>query len=106
MATHGAARLATIRALSKREAFKRSGFAMTAVKGHAYSLGELPEEWKQQYEAARNEKRITYTVLSYHTPILWIEKDGFGIETIVSPNKRYSNTTTHHQSLANVYVTV
>lgn len=96
MATHGRARTATIRALSNREPFQRSGFNMRGIEGKVSSKGRLPLEWWAKYQASE----VTYTVMSYRTAIAWVESDG----TVTIPEEKYSNTTTHHQNLCRVYL--
>lgn len=83
-------------ALSNRTPFNTYG-SFRAVQG-AYPLPwgtRLPDEWRDQYKAAERDDRITYTVLSYETPIAWVLDDG----TVVRPPVKYSITTTGHQGL-------
>ena len=63
-----------------------------------YSTGALPAEHKEQYLADWND--ITFTVLSYATPIGWVLADG----TVRIPEVRYSQTTTRHQGLVRSYL--
>lgn len=100
MATHGRARELTIKALSNREPFKRPGFAMRGVEGAVSSTGRMPEGSAGMYRANADENMITYTVLSYATPIAWVTREG----TVIIPDASYSNTTTHHQGLCRVYL--
>jgi hypothetical protein len=100
MATHGRARDLTIAALSNRKAFKRSGFAMSAVEGSAYNTGQLPAHDAAEYNTLANQGEVVYTVLSYATPIAYVTKDG----AVRIPDAKYSVTTTHHQSLCRVYL--
>jgi hypothetical protein len=95
MASHGQAREDTMAALRGRKAFRRSGFAMSAIEGAAYSAGRMPEEYANEYMTAANAGRITYTVMSYATPIAWILDDG----TKVQPPVKYSPTTSQHQGM-------
>lgn len=95
MASHGQARTDTLKALRAHQAFKRSGFAMTAIEGAAHSAGRMPEGWAAEYMAAANAGQITYTVMSYATPIAWILDNG----TKVQPPVKYSMTTSQHQGM-------
>lgn len=96
MPTHGAARKATIDALSKREPFQRKGFAMSAYEGKFNGTGRLTGDALAIYSGAQN---VTYTVLSYGTPIAWVA-DGELCIPVVS----YSVTTTQHQNLCRTYL--
>lgn len=100
MATHGKARTTTIRALGNREAFRRHGFNMWAIKGTVSTFGQLSEPFKEQYKVLSINGSIAYTVLSYRTPIAWVTVGG----TVIIPDVHYSVTTTHHQNLARVYL--
>lgn len=100
MPTHGNARKMTIAALSNRAAFKRSGFAMSAIEGPSDSLGIMEGEAREMYLRHRDANEIVYTVKSYATPILWVLKDG----SVINPKVGYSNTTKNHLSLASLYV--
>lgn len=100
MATHGKARTSTIRALGNREPFKRNGFNMRGESGATFLKGYLPDAYWEQYSTLASNGMITYTVLSYNTPIAWVTVSG----TVVIPDVSYSATTTHHQSLCKVYL--
>ena len=81
-------------ALARREPFNTYG-AFRAIEG-AYALPwstRLDGEWRERYEADAN--RITYTVISYRTPIAWVLDDG----QVIIPDVKYSITTTGHQGL-------
>lgn len=95
MATHGLARIATIRALTQREAFKRAGYGMRAIEGKG-DTGRLPLEYYAAYKGAD----VVYTVYSYATPIAWVTSDG----KVVCPDVKYSSTTTSHQRLCQTYL--
>lgn len=98
------------RRLAAREPFTTYG-ALTAYQGagpHAWSPGQLPEPWRTQYLAAWRDNAIAYAVLSYETPIAWVTvpvSDGTPVppdtygHAIVTPDVKYSRTTTRHQGL-------
>jgi hypothetical protein len=65
---------------------------MSGQQGKVTATGHLPEPWRSDYLHAD----VTYTVLSYDTPIAWVESDG----TAVVPPLRYSVTTSYHQGIA------
>lgn len=100
MATHGAARQATINALSAREPFRRSGFAMAGHDGAVAGTGRLEGDDLAAFKIDRDGVGIVYTVTSYATPIAWVTTTG----EVKIPDTRYSNTTTHHQGLCRVYL--
>lgn len=100
MATHGAARQATINALSAREPFRRSGFAMSAQTGAPSGTGRLEGVDLDTFKRDCDGPGIAYTVMSYQTPIAWVTTDG----TVRIPDTRYSATTTGHQSLCRAYL--
>lgn len=100
MATHGRARQITIDALQARKPFARSGFAMKGIEGASGSLGQLPKEYVDQYNALAKANALAYTVKSYNTPIAWVTTEG----TVIIPEVKYSVTTTHHQGLCRVYL--
>ncbi|WP_282795221.1 hypothetical protein [Streptomyces sp. CC224B] len=80
-------------ALARRAPFDTYG-AFRAVDGDCLPLGtRLPARWREQYSAER--EQITYTVLSYRTPIAWVLRSG----EVVIPDVTYSRTTTGHQGL-------
>ena len=82
-----------VEAVKNREEF-RAG-ALSAFKGTAPSIGDLPADIRDTYEQAAKQGKVTYTVLSYRTPIMWETTDG----TIHLPARRYSLTTSNHQHL-------
>ncbi|TDC01139.1 hypothetical protein E1091_03470 [Micromonospora fluostatini] len=100
MATHGAARRRTISALTRREAFRRPGFAMSATTGKVWDAGRLSDDDRKAFEADRDGAGITYTVLSWATPIAWVTTDG----TVRVPDTYYSRTTSTHQGLCRTYL--
>lgn len=95
MGTHGKAANDTRKALAAHEPFKRHGFAMSAVAGAVNDTGQLSFEHREQYRADADAGRITYTVLSYRTPIAWVLDTG----EVVRPDARYSPTTSQHQGM-------
>lgn len=72
-----------------RQPFRAS--ALSAVEG-ATGTGDLPAELAAMYDEHR--PSITYTVLSYETPIAWYAGD---LWYVVQP--RFSVTTTQHQGI-------
>lgn len=92
----------TREALMDREPFTTYG-ALSAVSGSVGSTGRLPQPWADQYRDNRD--HITYTVMSYRTPIAWVTDD----DTVVIPRElsgphkgapvKYSRTTTGHQGM-------
>lgn len=77
--------------LERREPFEASH--LSAIRGAVTDTAYPPDEWAERYA----EDEVTYTVLSYRTPIAWVTEDG----EIVQPPVRYSVTTTNHQRIAN-----
>ena len=96
MATHGAARDRTILNLRTLNPFQRRGFAMSLIAGKFNGTGRLQGDTLAAYMSAD----VTHTVLSYGTPIAWVNTDG----TVTVPEDKYSVTTTHHQNLCKVYL--
>lgn len=85
------------RRLAAREPFETYG-ALHAVAGAmdgAWGPGRLPEPWRTQYVNGWRDNAITYTVISYQTPIAWVLDTG----EVVIPDAKYSITTTRHQGL-------
>lgn len=81
-------------ALANREPFNTYG-ALRAVEG-AYTLPwgtRLPDEWRARYESEADD--ITYTVISYDTPIAWVLSNG----QVIAPPVKYSITTSRHQGM-------
>lgn len=75
----------------KRQPFEGSN--IKGIAGPVSNLGRLPDIWRDQYKA--DEKLgITFTVVSYDTPIAWVVN---GKERV--PPVRYSVTTTKQQGL-------
>lgn len=91
LATHS---WAVRQALATREPFTTYG-SFRAVLGATWDTGRLPDPYRSQYLDAWSDDRITYTVLSYRTPVAWTLDDG----TVVIPPVKYSPTTTGHQAL-------
>lgn len=96
MPTYGKARDITIRNLRTLTPFQRKGFAMSLVEGKFNGTGRLQGDTLAKYMSAD----VTYTVLSYGTPIAWVNTDG----SVTVPADKYSVTTTQHQSLCKVYL--
>jgi hypothetical protein len=69
---------------------------MSGVAGPVHDTGALPIGWHDRYADARERQEITYTVLSYWTPIAWRLTSG---EWVV-PGVKYSPTTSKHQTYA------
>lgn len=82
------------RSLAAREPFATHG-ALHAVEGGVFDTGRLPEPYRAAYLDAWSDARITYTVLSYRTPIAWVLQDA----EVVIPPVKYSPTTSGHQGL-------
>lgn len=63
-------------------------------------LGRLPEAWAERYCVDTRLFRVSYTVMSYDTPIAWVLSDVDGdVHEIVIPNVRYGTiTASEHQS--------
>lgn len=78
-------------ALSERRAYTTHG-AMYAIEG-VTGTGRLPRDWADEYRADMD--HITYTVVSYSTPIAWVLDNG----TVVIPDVKYSVTTSKHQGM-------
>ncbi len=77
-------------ALQNETPFKTYG-NLEGRSGSVYHLGRLPDEYADQYRARRD--HITYTVMSYATPLAW-KDDEYGW---TMPNVRYSVTTSKAQ---------
>ena len=84
-------------ALTRREPFNTYGAfrAIEGATGGYANTGRLPEPYDTAYRETAVEGRITYTVLSYRTPIAWVLDDG----QVIIPDVKYSITTTGHQGL-------
>lgn len=78
-------------ALAERRAYTTGG-AMYAIEG-VTGTGRLPRHWADEYQADMD--HITYTVVSYSTPIAWVLDNG----TVVIPDVKYSVTTSKHQGM-------
>ncbi len=75
--------------------------ALSAISGSVFATGELPPPHREEYRKAAEEGLITYTVLSYRTPIAWVLESG----EVVIPEVRYSVTTSGHQGIAATWLT-
>lgn len=71
------------------------GNSLFAVTGGYQTMGQLPHEWAKYYLDRWSNNAITYTVVSYTTPIGWYDVD-FGW---VKPKIKYSSTTSRGQNL-------
>ncbi len=90
LATHS---WAAREALARHEPFETYG-AFRAVDGYRLPFGtRLPPKWRARYRADGD--GVTYTVLSYRTPIAWVLRSG----EVIIPDVKYSRTTTGHQTL-------
>jgi hypothetical protein len=78
--------------LLDREEFIGSNFRGTRTA--PWSTGRMPSPWEEQYKASYDLGSITYTVVSYNTPIAWVLDTG----VVVIPDVKYSISTTRHQS--------
>lgn len=74
--------------LSDRESFTTNGALKGIANPDSVTLGKLPNEWHASASKA------SYVVYSYRTPIAWLGDGGVWI----TPDIRYSVTTTRHQS--------
>lgn len=95
MALHGKARDEYAKAISERKPFK-GGAAIHGVEGKSWSTGRLPEDWAGKYIF----DDVAYTVLSYGTPIAWVNSNG---ERVI-PDVSYSRTTSGHQTFVKSYL--
>lgn len=82
------------KAIANREAFRTP--SIHAIVGKVYSTGMLPDDWAGKYAF----DDVKYTVLSYNTPIGWVNNGG----EIVIPPVKYSQTTTQHQYIVKSYL--
>lgn len=98
MPTRGRAAQMTIGCLERHQPFKRSGFSMSAIVGSTGEIGRMPTDVAKLY--AYDKAQITFTVLSYATPIAWVLADG----TVKVPDVYYSRTTNQHQHLCRVHL--
>jgi hypothetical protein len=67
--------------------------------GAVYDTGRLPRDWANTYTARRH--LITYTVLSYGTPVGWVDSEAGW----VVPDEKYSVTTSRFQHVLRVALT-
>lgn len=75
--------------LREQESFRTYG----NLRGEpdTFDVGQLPDPWRTEYHTRRG--LITYTVLSYSTPIAWYDKE----RGWVYPDVKYSITTSKAQ---------
>ena len=78
--------------LSAREPFKTSG-SLYGEAGVAWTRGYLPSRFRDEFVARHD--HITYTVVSYATPIAWYD-DEYGW---IIPDVTYSVSTTRQQGI-------
>lgn len=83
-------------ALANRQPFTTHGALSATTDQYDMVTGRLPEPDAGMFKRAAAAGMIEYAVYSYGTPILWIMFDG----TVISPDHKYSPTTTQHQNLA------
>lgn len=97
MATHGKTRDRVIAALEARKPFTTSG-SLSAEEGATYSTGRMSDTDAREYDADRDS--ITYTVMSYGTPIAWVLTDG----SVKIPDATYSRTTGQQITLVRAHL--
>ena len=92
--TRGAGKSNLTKALQDRLPFTTGG----AHRGFAgkvgcglYGLGRLNEYEREMYKA----DDVVYTVVSYETPIAWVNRDG----SVHRVDQKWSRTTSKHQGL-------
>lgn len=85
--------------IAAREAFESHTGNFRGVPWEVGYLGSLPGAWRRAYEATQ--ASITYTVMSYRTPIAWYAEGRW-----VIPDVKYSQTTTRHQNLVREAISV
>lgn len=94
------------------EAFKKREYGrwgMLSAYSSRYAItnhgvGELRDkspDAAEEFERLRDNRNISYMVVSYETPIAWVRKDDGNI-TIVTT--RFSQTTTGHQRMCRLYL--
>ena len=92
--TRGAGKSNLVKALQNRLPFKTGG-ALKGVEGRVgygmCGLGRLNKYEREMYRA----DDVVYTVVSYETPIAWVNRDG----SIHRVNQKWTRTTSKHQSL-------
>lgn len=66
--------------------------SMSGTYGTVSYTGSLPADWRNTFEARNH--LITFTILSYATPVAWLDIEvGWVVPAVV-----YSVTTSRHQS--------
>ena len=92
--TRGAGKSNLAKAMHNRLPFKTGG----ALRGFAgkggcgmYGLGRLNEYERELYKS----DDVAYTVMSYETPIAWVNRDG----SVHRVDQKWSRTTSKHQGL-------
>jgi hypothetical protein len=81
------------RFIGEKRAFHAT--ALVGVSGAHHSAGRMDSPWREKYEADADLGVISYTVVSYATPIAWFKSD---IGAWVFPQGRYSVTSSRHQN--------
>lgn len=76
------------------------GSSMRATRGRTWGTGQLPDEQAKIYNAAADAGEIHYTVISYRTPIAWVNDAG----EVTIPDVHYSPTTSRQQGLCRAYM--
>jgi hypothetical protein len=76
--------------LKNRQPFTTAGALRGAPATGHESTGRLPEDWRRLYRTGSD-----YTVWSYGTPIAWHRPAD---DIWITPDERYSVTTSRHQS--------
>lgn len=83
-------------AIADRLQFRNSGGTFYSSEWPA-THGQLPQEYSDALTAGLRAGTVDYVVMSYRTPIAWTGTGG-----TVIPAVRYSPTTSGHQSIARV----
>ena len=81
------------------EAFTTASGSMTGTPGSVSHPGRLPHDWRLTFQTRNH--LITYVILSYATPIAWLDSEAGWIV----PAESYSPTTGKHQSTVRAALT-
>ena len=76
--------------VAARMPFANSSGTFTGVVGYPGTFGELPAQYRAEFPT----RGVSYTIMSYDTPIAWLVGDVWTM-----PDVRYSITTTIHQGV-------
>lgn len=104
--TYGKGRVALTEALRNRQDFQTGGALRGANRPLPHSippLGELDEDNRRAFVQDATDCGIVYIVWSYETPIAWAYPYDGGIN-VHHVSQKFSNTTTRHQHIAQVYM--